>query len=143
MGTLFNLPEEVVFCDKCVMSNQRPSSVPEFRHTRDRDNTKYLQINEEGVCDACLQAEAKGSIDWQQRESELKDLMDKHRNNNGRYDCLVPGSGGKDSAYQAHILKNKYGMHPLTCTWPPILYTDYGYKNFKNWIEVGGFDNLS
>jgi len=34
-------------------------------------------------------------------------------------------------------------MHPLTVTWPPILYTDYGYKNFKNWIDIGGFDNVS
>jgi N-acetyl sugar amidotransferase len=33
-------------------------------------------------------------------------------------------------------------MHPLTVTWPPILYTDYGYRNFKNWIDIGGFDNL-
>jgi N-acetyl sugar amidotransferase len=44
---------------------------------------------------------------------------------------------------QAHLLKYKYGMHPLTITWPPILYTDYGYNNFKNWIDVGGFDNIS
>jgi len=34
-------------------------------------------------------------------------------------------------------------MHPLTVTWPPIMYTDYGYRNFRNWIEVGGFDNIS
>ena len=34
-------------------------------------------------------------------------------------------------------------MNPLTCTWPPILYTDYGYQNFKNWIDIGGFDNVS
>ena len=34
-------------------------------------------------------------------------------------------------------------MNPLTCTWPPILYTDYGYKNFDNWIKIGGFDNIS
>ena len=33
-------------------------------------------------------------------------------------------------------------MNPLTCTWPPILYTDYGYDNFKNWVEIGGFDNI-
>jgi len=55
----------------------------------------------------------------------------------------VPGSGGKDSAYAAHVLKYKYDMHPLTVTWPPILYTDYGLRNFRNWIEVGGFDNVS
>jgi N-acetyl sugar amidotransferase len=34
-------------------------------------------------------------------------------------------------------------MHPLTVTWPPILYTDYGYRNFRKWIEQGGFDNIS
>jgi N-acetyl sugar amidotransferase len=143
MEAYFNLPEEVLFCKKCVMSNQRPASVPEFRHTRSRDGAKYLNIDQEGVCDACRQAEIKTAIDWEERERELKDLLNRYRRDDGHYDCLVPGSGGKDSAYQAHVLKYKYGMHPLTCTWPPILYTDYGYKNFRNWIEVGGFDNLS
>ena len=84
----------------------------------------------------------KEAIDWEKREKELTELLDKYRKNDGSYDCLVPGSGGKDSAFQAHILKNKYGMNPLTCTWPPILYTDYGLKNYNNWIDVGGFDAL-
>ena len=74
------------------------------------------------------------SIDWKSREDQLIQLLDKYRRNDGSYDCLVPGSGGKDSAYQAHILKYKYGMNPLTYTWPPILYTDYGYQNWKNWL---------
>lgn len=143
MKTLYNLPEKVVFCNQCVMSNQRPASVPEFRHLRNREDAKYMHIDKEGICDACHQAESKTKIDWNDRERELVDLLDKYRRNDGHYDCLVPGSGGKDSAFQAHILKYKYGMHPLTCTWPPILYTDYGYNNFKNWIEIGGFDNLS
>src|SRR5690606_31208650 len=43
----------------------------------------------------------------------------------------------------AHVLKYKYGMNPLTVTWTPILYTDYGYQNWKNWLDVGGFDNLA
>lgn len=34
-------------------------------------------------------------------------------------------------------------MNPLTVTWPPIMYTDYGYRNFRNWIDIGGFDNIS
>lgn len=144
METYYNLPEKVLFCKKCVMSNQRPASVPEFKHTSNRDGAKYMQMDDKGICDACRQAETKTSIDWYEREEhELKDLLDKYRRNDGYYDCLVPGSGGKDSVYQAHILKYKYNMHPLTCTWPPILYTDYGYNNFKNWIEVGGFDNLT
>jgi len=139
--TFYGLPEEVKFCSRCVMSNQRPVSEIEFKHTI---NTKKrtLNFNEENLCDACLNAEKKEAIDWKKREEELYALLDKYRSKDGSYDCIVPGSGGKDSAYQAHILKYKYGMNPLTITWPPILYTEYGYENWKNWIN-SGFDNLT
>jgi N-acetyl sugar amidotransferase len=123
------------------MSNQRPASAVEFKHTKDSKKTT-LNFDEEGVCDACRTAEQKEKINWDQREKELVELLDQHRSKDGSYDCLVPGSGGKDSAYQAHVLKFKYGMNPLTVTWPPILYTEYGYQNWKNWIDTG-FDNIS
>ena len=137
----YGLPQNVIFCKKCVMSNQRPASAIEFKHTRDSKKTS-MNIDDEGICDACRNAEKKEAIDWEKREKELLKLLDKYRRTDGHYDCLVPGSGGKDSAYQSHVLKYKYGMNPLTITWPPILYTDYGYKNWKNWID-SGFDNIS
>lgn len=142
LKTYYGLPEEVIFCKKCVMSNQRPASTAEFKHTINSKKVT-MNIDAELICDACRQAEIKEKIDWGKREDELLRLLEKYRRNDGNYDCLVPGSGGKDSAYQAHILKYKYGMHPLTITWPPIMYTDYGYGNFRKWIEVGGFDNIS
>ena len=138
----YGLPNQVKFCNTCVISNQRPASAVEFKHTLKSKKTT-MNIDDNGVCDACNMAKMKESIDWEKREKELLKLLDKYRRNDGYYDCLIPGSGGKDSAYQAHILKYKYGMNPLTVTWPPILYTDYGLKNFKNWIDVGGFDNIS
>ena len=138
----YGLPRKVIFCKRCVMSNQRPASAAEFRHTINTRKTT-LHINEDGVCDACTYAEEKEKINWKKREQDLIKLLDKHRRKDGRYDCIVPGSGGKDSCYAAHILKYKYGMNPLTVTWPPILYTDYGYQNFKNWIDIGGFDNIA
>lgn len=140
--TKYGLPSNVFFCSKCLMSNQRPVSATEFKHNI---NSKKLTMafDDEGVCDACRANEKKNEIDWEQREKELIKLLDKHRSKDGSYDCLVPGSGGKDSAYQAHVLKYKYGMNPLTYTWPPILYTEYGYNNWKNWIEIGGFDNVT
>jgi len=138
----YGLPSEVKFCKKCVMSNQRPASSIEFKHTISSKKVT-IHFDEYGICDACRQTEEKEKINWEKREEKLFKLLDKYRRNDGYYDCLVPGSGGKDSGYQAHILKYKYGMHPLTCTWPPILYTDYGYKNFKNWLDVGGFDNIT
>lgn len=137
----YGLPHEVKFCKKCVMSNQRPASTVEFKHTKDSKKVT-MNFDEHGVCDACRNAEIKEKINWGMREEELIKLLDKHRKNDGSYDCLVPGSGGKDSAYQSHVLKYKYGMNPLTVTWPPILYTDYGLRNWKNWLD-SGFDNIS
>ncbi len=137
----YGLPQEVKFCKRCVMSNQRPVSEVEFKHNINTIK-KTLNFDEEGVCDACRNADEKEKINWKQREEELFQLLDKYRSKDGSYDCMVPGSGGKDSAMQSHILKYKYGMHPLTITWPPILYTDYGYKNWKNWIN-SGFDNIT
>jgi N-acetyl sugar amidotransferase len=124
------------------MSNQRPCSSIEFKHTNDR-KVRSLHLDEEGVCDACRVAEQKARIDWAACERELLALLDQHRRSDGEYDCLVPGSGGKDSCYAAHVLKERYGMHPLTVTWPPGQYTDIGWKNFRQWIEVGGFDNIT
>lgn len=138
----YGLPREIEFCKRCVMSNQRPASTQEFKHTKESKKVT-LHIDESGICDACRTAETKEKINWKNREEELLALLDKHRSKDGSYDCIVPGSGGKDSAFQSHVLKYKYGMNPLTITWPPILYTEYGYQNWKNWIDVGGFDNLS
>ena len=138
----FGLPQEVKFCSKCVISNQRPSSTIEFK-SQGSDKKSVIEFNEENVCSACAYNEQKmKNIDWEERDQMLKVLCDRHRRNNGDYDVIVPGSGGKDSAYTAHILKYKYGMNPLTVTWAPHMYTDIGWENFTNWMHVGGLDNL-
>jgi len=123
---LSNLPKEVKYCKKCVISNQRPRIV----------------FDEEGVCSACRYIHYKENIiDWENREKQLQELLDKHRRNDGYWDVVVPSSGGKDSGLVAHQLKHKYGMHPLTATWVPLIYTDIGYQNFQNFREAG-FTNL-
>ena len=137
---MYGLPEDVIFCSKCVMSNQRPRSVVEFKSSNNQKSGLNINANS-SVCDACNYNETKQRIDWEKREKELLELLEKYRKPTG-YDCLVPGSGGKDSAYTAHILKYKYGMNPLTVTWAPHMYTNIGWENFDNWIKVGGFDNI-
>lgn len=140
METKYGLPSDVQYCKKCVISNQRPNSSVEHKHTK-ASVKQTIAFNEQGICDACLYTERKRhEIDWEKRDFELKALCDKFRSRNSSYDCLVPGSGGKDSFYAAHILKYKYGMHPLTVTWAPHMYTDWGWKNHQKWIHAG-FDN--
>ena len=136
----YGLPSDVAFCRKCVISNQRPNSAVETKHTTE-SLKETIGFNSEGICDPCLLAEKKeGLIDWESKDKELRDLCDRFRKNDGSYDCLVPGSGGKDSFYASHILKYKYNMNPLTVTWAPHIYTDWGWKNFQSWIGAG-FDN--
>lgn len=126
IDTLYQLPTEVKFCGKCVMSNQRPRIV----------------FDETGVCYACRFAEYKRDvIDWNAREKELRDLLNRHRSNDGSFDVIVPSSGGKDSAIVAHKLKFEYGMHPLTATWAPHRYTEIGWQNFLGLID-SGLDNV-
>jgi N-acetyl sugar amidotransferase len=137
----YGLPMQVAFCRRCVISNQRPNSAVEYEHTKD-SKKKTIHLDAEGVCDACRMAEQKQrTIDWAGRESQLRDLCDRFRRNDGSYDCVVPGSGGKDSFYAAHVLKYKYGMHPLTVTWAPHVHTFWGCKNFVACIHAG-FDNF-
>lgn len=115
-------PKEVFYCRKCVVSNQRP------RITFDKD----------GVCSACNYAEyKKNSIDWNKRKKEFEALLDQYRRNDGRYDVLVPCSGGKDSGSLAHRLKYEYGMHPLCVDWSPLIYVDIGMQNWQNMILSG------
>ena len=123
----YNLPDDIKFCKKCTISNQRPR----------------ISFDEKGICSACNYASFKqNEINWNDREKELIDLLDKHRKNDGSFDVIVPSSGGKDSAYIAHELKHKYGMNPLTVTWSPHLYTDIGWKNFQSMIHTGDLSNV-
>jgi len=140
MSTLHGLPEKVIFCKKCLMSNQRPSSSPEFNKKNSKIST--AGFSNDGICDACNFAEEKKQIDWDFRFKELVNLCDKYRKNNGEYDVIVPGSGGKDSIFVAHFLKHKLNMNPLTVTWAPHCYTDIGMINMRNWLQ-SGFANIT
>jgi len=119
---LYGLPNEIFFCKRCVISNQRPR----------------ISFDEDGVCSACTFADHKRSgIDWAQRERELAYLCDKNRKSNGEYDVIVPCSGGKDGSYVAHQLKYKYGMNPLTVTWAPLKSSSIGRRNLDAFIASG------
>ncbi len=119
----YNLPKEVKYCKRCVMSNQRPR----------------IQFDENGICAPCNYFDYKKTVDWNLREKELMDICDKYRSKDDTFDCVVPSSGGKDSAWVAHELKTKFKMHPLTVTWSPLKYTDIGWENLQN-FNAHGFD---
>ena len=85
------------YCKKCLFPDTKPQ----------------LTFNENGICDACINAEHKETIDWDARKKELRQILEKYRNKNGsNYDCIIPVSGGKDSHFQTFVIKKEFGLNP-------------------------------
>lgn len=109
------------------MPNTRPGSV----------------FNEEGVCQACLNYDKRKDIDWHERTEQLKEICDKHRRDDGRYDCVIPVSGGKDSHFLVYTMKEKMRMNPLLITvGDPFTKTKAGAGNLRNLKDRFNCDHL-
>jgi len=132
----YGLPLDVKYCKKCTINNQRPSASIAYKNTKD-ESKRSISFGDDGICEACKWAEIKKDINWEDRKKELETLCNKYRRDDGRYDVLVPGSGGKDSVRAAHELKYNYGMNPLLVTWPPQLMTEMGRRNMDAWLDSG------
>ena len=104
--TYYGLPSKVIFCKKTLISNQRPQSEIEFKHNI-KTKKKTLNIDKNGISDTWKYSRIKKKINYSLREKSLLKLLDKHRGKYGKYDCIVPGSGGKDSCYASYLLKYK------------------------------------
>src|SRR5262245_52485224 len=110
------------YCKKCIMPDTRPETV----------------FNGEGVCDACISCATKyNGIDWQEREKELRDILERYRGDGSKYDCIVPVSGGKNSCFQAYTMKYRFGMEPLCVNFVPCSLTETGRKNLDFLRDMG------
>ena len=99
-----------------------------------------LLFNESGVCSACIASKEKFSeIDWKEREKEFIKIVDHYKLPEGEigYDCLIPVSGGKDSTYQAYVMKKIYGMNPLCVCFETTSVTEVGQRNLDNISKMG------
>ena len=102
-----------------------------------------IKFDEMGVCSACQSAEQKMHINWKERETELRRILENAKKNaKGPYDCIIGISGGKDSTYQLHVLTKVYGMNPLAVTFSHNWYTEIGKENLMNAIEEFDVDHL-
>lgn len=119
---------KMVFCKKCVYPAS--SAVP-------------LAFDESGICSGCRISKQKDQINWNERKRLFKKLVEEYRSHDGsNYDCIIPVSGGKDSYFQIHIIKNVLGLNPLLVTYHGNNYTPTGMKNLINMREVFGVDHI-
>jgi hypothetical protein len=93
-------------CTKCIL----PETMP------------FIQFDNEGVCNYCKsykRHKPKGI-------EELKKILTK---TNNEYDCLVTLSGGRDSCYGLHFVKEELGLNPVTYTYDWGMVTDLARRN--------------
>jgi N-acetyl sugar amidotransferase len=114
------------WCSNCLSMSTRPR----------------IKFDARGWCNACQWGERKKTLDWDSRQKELENLLNKHRRTDGKFDCIVPVSGGKDGSYVAYNLKHKYGMNPLAMTVTPALALTLGEENLKAFVG-SGYNHIS
>ncbi|MFH1665692.1 MAG: N-acetyl sugar amidotransferase [Candidatus Omnitrophota bacterium] len=115
--------KKIKVCARCVQIDTRPG----------------IYFNEDGVCGACLyQEEAKGTINWDAREKELRDIAAwAKKTTKGNYDCVIGVSGGKDTTFQAIYARDTLGLRPLLVNGEPEGITDIGRYNIENLKQLG------
>lgn len=110
-------------CTKCLL----PETFP------------FIAFDEKGVCNICNNYKQKNqpkSID------ELQELVEPYRGKNGQPDCLVPFSGGRDSTYVLHIVKNILKLNPIAFTYDWGMVTDLGRRNIARVTGKLGVENI-
>jgi N-acetyl sugar amidotransferase len=108
------------YCCRCVLPETRPN----------------LEIDAEGVCNACRAHGTKQEIDWTARAKAFDAVVAHAKANSQSYDCIIPVSGGKDSTWQV-VKCLEYGLKPLAVTWKPPARTAIGQANLNNLIRLG------
>lgn len=105
-----------------------------------------MSFDEEGVCMGCRTAETKVEIpatEWKRREGLLAEMLEQGRSRDGtRHDCVIAVSGGKDSYFQTHLIKNVLGFNPLLVTYYGNNFTEEGHYNLYRMKEAFGVDHV-
>ncbi len=106
------------FCKRCLYADSHPLG---------------LVIDGEGICSGCRVHEEKDLLDWDARWQELESLVAPYRNRSGSaHDCIVPVSGGQDSYWIMHLVKERLGLNPLMVAYNRQTNTPLGVRNLAN-----------
>lgn len=105
-----------------------------------------MEFDENNICMGCKMNDMKFKFqenEWERREKLLINLLEKSRcKNNSRHDCIVPVSGGKDSHFQVHYIKNVLGFNPLLVTYYGNNFSPVGKKNLYAMKERFDVDHM-
>ena len=110
-------------CDRCIM----PETVPGITFT-------------EGVCNFCLEYQPETYLGEEALDEIVRDCT---KGNDAEYDCLVPISGGRDSAYVLYVARAIYGLRTLAVNYDNEFRAEQALRNMQNATSKLGADFLS
>ena len=93
----------------------------------------------------CLMAEKNTLLQKKNttaKKQKLIKIINQYKNKNDEYDCIVSVSGGKDSYYQTHYVKEILGLNPLLVTYNGNNFSDEGWENLMNMKKVFNCDHI-
>lgn len=99
----------------------------------------FIRYDADGVCNICNNYVPKNQP---KPIEELIELVEPYRKKDGQPDCLVPFSGGRDSTYVLHIVKNILKMNPIAFTYDWGMVTDLGRRNIARVTGKLGVENV-
>jgi hypothetical protein len=109
-------------CSKCVL----PETFP------------FIAFDHEGVCNYCHSSkpiQVKGSLD--DLMSHIQPFLEQREEN-----CIVPLSGGRDSIFSLHLVKEVMGLKPVTMTYDWGMVTDLARRNIARACGEMGVENI-
>lgn len=105
-----------------------------------------MDYDDDGVCMGCKTSEEKVDIphtEWDRRKELLhKVFAEARERGRSEYDCIVPVSGGKDSYFQAHYIKNVLGYNPLLVTYYSNNFSEAGDRNLYSMKKRFDVDHI-
>jgi len=110
-------------CARCVM----PQTVP------------GISFNAQGVCDYCQRYETERYLG----QAALGDIVAGAKAKGRPYDCIVPISGGRDSAFVLYTAKAVYDMRVLAVNYDHEFRTAQAWANMKKATQTLNVDFLS
>jgi hypothetical protein len=117
-----SMRDELRRCTHCVL----PETMP------------FVDFDEAGVCAYCRRHR---NHEWRGREA-LERLVAPYRRTDGRPDCLVSVSGGRDSMYGLHYIKKVLGMNPIAYTYDWGMVTDLARRNVSRVCGKLGIEHI-
>ena len=110
-------------CSKCIL----PETFP------------FIFFDDRGVCNFCnnyTPQKINQSID------KLHNLVEPYRKKGNNFDVILPFSGGRDSTYVVHFVKNELGLNPITYTYDWGMVTDLARRNIARVCGKLGIENI-